>query len=160
MTKKRVIIISIAAIILIASVILIFRVIKKGNKETITEVNSEEIKQYLDTRFEANISDLVEGFEGKEVGYGRGEPRLLYFKLLIKEGQEDAVEQIVATAMGKDPDTKILLGNSVDEYVNDLKNSEIISGYCSSKGGKHGESIWTWVNFVKIDGRYYMYFEE
>ena len=79
---------------------------------------------------------------------------------MIKEGQEDAVEQIVATAMGKDPDTKILLGNSVDEYVNDLKNNEIISGYCSSKGGKHGESIWTWVNFAKIDGRYYMYFEE
>ena len=79
---------------------------------------------------------------------------------MIKEGQEDAVEQIVATAMGKDPDTKILLGNSVDEYVNDLKNSEIISGYRSSKGGKHGESIWTWVDFAKIDGRYYMYFEE
>ena len=162
MTKKRVIIISIVAIFLIATIVLIFQVTKKDDHEKmITELESEEVKQYLDNRFEANISDLIENFDGKDVRFVRSDPGLFCAKLLIKEGQEDAVEQIVASVMGKYDEREILLyPNSVDEYLNDLKNSEIISGYASCKGGKHGESIWTWVNFAKIDGRYYMYFEE
>ncbi len=153
MTKKRVIIISIAAIILVAPVILLL--IENG-KYIVSDEG--QIYTYIYDLIGEDLSEITSDVEG--MVYDKDGYNVVAFRLKTDQKMEQELSRILDEKCGriKDISNKVVPNSIRKEYTKEIENGKAISVYSCVGFGPHGSSHVVEIWIVEREGNTYLYF--
>ena len=152
MTKKRVIIISIAAIILIAIILFLI----ENRKYAVCDEG--QIYTYIYDLIGEDLSEITSDVEG--MVYDKDGYNVVAFRLKTDQKMEQELTAILDEKCGriKDISNKIVPNSIRKEYTKEIENGKAISVYSCAGFGPHGSSHVVEIWIVEREGNTYLYF--
>ena len=152
MTKKRVIIISIAAIILIAIILFLI----ENRKYAVCD--ESQIYTYIYDLIGEDLSETTSDGEG--MVYDKDGYNVVAFRLKTDQKMEQELTAILDEKCGriKDISNKIVPNSIRKEYTKEIENGKAISVYSCAGFGPHGSSHVVEIWIVEREGNTYLYF--